>query len=228
MKPSILANRDRAHLEVLKGSYKGSQIYRDYVRIERKISNTQSTYKFNPLQTGLEDASTRVNQKGIAANDLFVVTEIGYFIDGREVAKQPAAVLQTYPNFTHFTATGATPADLEVFYNAELSLKVANFLFIPGMSTREFRKVPITQQSAAANHSQSSRGEDFFQNEPLAILSGKQDVTLAVNVHTFNGIAVAAVTSGYENILTIELRGFTISNAADSFYDAAKALGYEK
>ena len=228
MKPSILANRDRAHLEVLKESYSGSQIFRDYVRIEQKISNTKSTYNFKPLATGLEDLATRVNQKGISANDLFVVTEIGYFIDARLVAKQSAAVLQTYPNATHFTASGATPTDLEVFYNAELSLKVANFLFIPGMTTREFRVVPQTQQTGAANYSQSSRGADFFQNEPLAVLSGKQDVSLLVNVKTFDNIDVAASEAGYENILTVELRGYTVLNAADDFLKIAKALGYEK
>lgn len=222
---SVLSNRKRAHLNGLLKDYPGMTITESFLRVENVISNTNTNYQFDPRTLALKDTAVRVLQKGLADNDLFVVLDIAFFIDSRLKAKQGTAILQTFPDVTHFTASGATPIDLEVFYNSTYSLKVANRLFIDNDTTRKFRVVPITQQSAAGNRSQSDATADFYHAEPLAVLSGKQDAKFTLVAPYFTGIAVESTDATIENVLTLEVRGYQIINGANNFEQVLQSLG---
>lgn len=224
---TILANRKRAHLNSLTAKYPNTTIYEDFVRLESRILNNVSSYRFDPRTLALKETSIRVNQKGVSDNDLFVVTQIGIFIDSRVIAEQSAAVLQTYPNETHFTAAVMDVSDLEAVYNGTYSLKVGNYVFINRDTNRKFRVVQQTQQSSATNFSQSSEGTDFYNNEPLAIFSGKADNTLTIDLNLFTGISVESTIGTIENVITFEFRGYTVYNAADKFEEIAKSLGFK-
>ena len=222
---SVLSNRNRAHYNLLSKDYEGMTITESFLRIENVISNTNTNYIFDPRTLALKDTAVRVLQKVLADNDLFVVLDIAFFIDQRTKAKQGTAVLQTYPNVSAFSAAGTVPADLEVFYNSTYSLKVANRLFIDNDTTRKFRVVPQTQQSSASNRSQSDASSDFYHAEPLAVLSGKQDAKITLVAPYFTGIAVEPTDVLYENILTLEVRGYQIINGANNFEQVLHSLG---
>lgn len=225
---TILANRKRAHLNALMNKFPNTTIYEDFVRLEAEIKNNVSSYVFDPRTLALKDRSFRVNQKGVSDNDLFVVTQVLIGLDSRTIAEQSAAVIQTYPNASHFAASTITTKHLEVFYNGTHSLKVGNYVFINKDTNRKFRVVQQTQQTSATNYSQSSEGTDFYNNEPLAIFSGKADNTLSIDLNLFAGINIESTVGTIENVVTFEFRGYTVYNAADRFEDIAKALGLAK
>lgn len=225
---TILANRKRAHLNSLMAKFPNTNIYEDFVRLEAEIKNNVSSYVFDPRTLALKDRSFRVNQKGVSDNDLFVVTQVLIGLDSRTIAEQSAAVIQTYPNASHFAASTITTKHLEVFYNGTHSLKVGNYVFINKDTNRKFRVVQQTQQTSATNYSQSSEGTDFYNNEPLAIFSGKADNTLSIDLNLFTGIDIESTVGTIENVVTFEFRGYTVYNAADRFEEIAKALGLAK
>ena len=224
---NLLTNRKRAHLNELLKEYPGTIIYEDYVRLEQRISNQKSLYQFDPRQAMLQDTNFRTNQKGVADNDVFVALSIGLFIDQRLIAKQSTAILQTYPNANAFNAGGGLPEDLEVFYNGQLTFKVGATNYIINDTTRKYRAVPETQQLATVTlFSETDNEAGFVQIEPTVIFSGKQDSKINLNFNYFTGIDVAASDEEglYENVLTVETRGFTVYNAADGFLQKLAAL----
>lgn len=216
-KPSVLANRDRAAYEFLLEKYKGQVVRQDFVRLENRIVNNKTQYEFDPRQVSLKDNSFRVNQKGIDDNNIFVATELLIAIDCRKIAEQSAAVLQTYPNPTAFAPSNITVGHLEAFYNGTHTLQVGQDVWVDNQTNRIFRSVPITQESATLL-AQSNNEDDFKSINPFAILSGKAKNTLTVSINTFAGFDVEAnVESGtllHENVVTLELRGYTIVNAS--------------
>jgi hypothetical protein len=231
MQANVLANRKRAHLNELLKEYPGTIIYEDYIRLEQRIDDQKSLYSFDPRTAMLKDINFRVNQKGVADNDVFVVTDLSMFIDCRPIEKQSAAVLQTYPNAIAFANSNCNPEDLEVFYNGQLTFKVGATIYINSDTTRKFRSVPQTQQDTTATtlFSQSANDLDFVAIEPTVILSGKQDSKINLNFNYFPKIDVAAKAGEgeeleFENVLTVEARGFTVYNAADGFLEKLAAL----
>lgn len=216
-KPSILANKDRAAYEYLLEKYKGQVVRQDFVRLENRIVNNQSQYVFDPRQVSLKDNSFRVNQKGIDDNNVFVATELVLSLDCRKISEQSAAVLQTFPNPTAFAPSNITVEHLEAFYNGTHTLQVGQDIWIDNQTNRVFRTVPITQETSTLL-AQSNNEDDFKSINPFAVLSGKAKNTFTVSINTFVGFDVEAnVETGtleYENVLTVELRGYTIVNAS--------------
>lgn len=243
MKASVLANRKRAHLNQLLKKYGAkTQVFEDYARVERVISDQATSYQFDPRSLALQDVAVHSLQKGVNTNDLFVATDLAMFLDTRETAKQGLANPQTFPNPAHFAVGGATTAHLEAFYNAQFSLQVGTRIFINRFDTRAFRieqaqNVSITSTStvtgppAVATYtnavlpSHRKFVEEFYQGEPVAVISGKAENTITIdNIKLPASAAVAASTSGYENVITLYMRGFTVVNAADDWEAIAKDL----
>jgi len=196
----------------LEAKYKGLVNNFSYLRIENPIINNQSLYKFPILNQGGELSV----EKKLDKNDLFVVTRIGLFIYSRDTStgNQASQPLQTYPNEVYFPAVaGFTPSHLETVYSGELNVKKGTTVVLESYDTMNFRYVPTTQQSGAANKSERGRDTGFAGAVPTMFLPGREQVSIEAKFNTFNGIQWQAVTANLENRLALFLRGFLVKGA---------------
>lgn len=177
------------------------------------IANSTSLYKFQ-LKSDQNILAPQIEQR-IDRNDVFIAHRIGYGIMPVVSGNFNRALMATYPNNTVFPAVvgppAFTPDHLQVFWNARLSLKVGNTVFIPNYDTRNFYYAPETQKSAATNYDQVDGQMDGFVDwTPQIILSGSANIELNVEVPLDSTIAVANLNANTTNYLVAYFRGFLI------------------
>lgn len=198
----------------LKQDFKGSGKFPApaFLRVDKTILNTTGRYKFD-----IKAASGDVlPEKKLDRNDLFVTTHLGFFLAAQVSTKKGAEVLQSYPNETAFVAAiGFTPANLETIYNGLALLKVGSSVNIESMPMQLFRKVPETQQSAAANKSQWDIKKMCHQLETPLYLHGTASLEFEVEYPTFADPQMAAVAASTSNLLVMYHVGYLVKNGAD-------------
>ncbi len=195
-----------------------------YINSEIVIDNSTTTYNFEVRDLALQSGSApRKLVRGVKDNDLMFVYDIGLFIDSRQVGKTDVNLL-AYPNTTAFTAAGGTIAHLQTFYNAEFSAQVGQTVFVDNYSTRNFNWVPETQQSSSTNLSEWSLKCAVKPFDPYIIISGKADNKILVTTKTFTGFDAAAVTDGYENVLSLFMSAIIVRNGANDLNSFQAAL----
>jgi len=182
-----------------------------YLRIEQTLNNTKSRYDFNLKAIGGE----AVTEVKLDRNDLFVVSDIAVYLLCQTDAKIGKDVLQSYANKVIFAAAnGFDPDDLETIYNGFFTLKIGSTVNIEKMSMQNFRFVPQTQQSSTSNKSQYTLIEASFKLGSLLYLYGTMDINATIEIPTFNGIQIAAVTSGITNKIVFHPYGYLAKGAA--------------
>ena len=183
-----------------------------YLRIENTIINSKSNYTFPILNQGSE-----LNvEKKLDKNDLFVATRMGMFMYLRNTASgnQSAQPLQTYPNEVYFAANaGFTPSHLEAAYSGELSIKKGTTVILESYDTKNFRYVPTTQQSGAANKSEVGRDTGYAALTPAIELPGREQVQIEARFNTFNGIQWQNTVTDVENRIVLYFRGYLVKGA---------------
>jgi hypothetical protein len=209
------ANRHRQIFNALVKKYgSDSNPSPGFLRVEQELKNSTGTYRFAiDTQSGGQATELKLDR-----NDLFVVTDLAFYLLREDATKLGAQVLQTYPNETEFAAVAGppafTPGHLEAIYNGKFSLKIQSKVNIEAMSMHHFRYVPETQQSAATNKSMLSLGEAAYPLGSLLYLKGSMDVEVKVEFNTFDGIAIQAQTANIKNKLVFHPYGYLIKGKA--------------
>lgn len=208
---------ERRVYQKLRAQYPGKVISPYTLRLESKIQDAQSVYEFAIL----EETSTALKSEiKLNKNDVLFATAIGYGMYQRNntnvaSTSECVEVVQTYPNEVYFTTAGAfVPRHLEVFYNAKLTLEVGSKIFVPGITTRDFRSVPETQQSAVSNKSQWGENDGFVELPTYYSLKGTDQITLKVEIKPFTGMKIENDTANAENRVVLFIKGFIIKQGA--------------
>jgi hypothetical protein len=129
-------------------------------------------------------------------------------------ANEGAQPLQQYPNQTYFTTgTAWVKTDLETVYNGKLAIKRGSTVILESFSTRNFREVADTQQSAAGNYSSSSVDSGMVQLVPAFDLPGREQVSIQATFPTFTGILWQHDLANTENRIALVLQGFLVKGA---------------
>lgn len=190
-----------------------------FCRLERTVSNGQTTYTFDPRQTSMNTGNNSITNSslsaGVADNDIFVATKWRLYIDGRATATPGLVELQTYANVTAFTASITATRNMNVFFNSKLSFQVGSTVLIDQTSTVPFLDIPQTQQAAATTWSQNSIYESLIPCRPFHIISGRAANVYTLTTPDLTGLTLTAL-SGYQNVLTLYLDGYVVKNAANA------------
>lgn len=190
-----------------------------YLRIDRALNNADAIYKFDILKGN--DKAGNV-ERLLDKNDSFYATHVGFMISAQDVNKRGKAPLQSYPNAVLFAGVTGTTAggieDLELIYNSEFKLAVGNKNYIAGISTREMRYVPQTQQTSLTNKSETQSPYDGLMNVGMMCFSGRDDIQVSLNLPTYTAGTLdwKAVTANTENVLSFIALGVLVKGSAQA------------
>jgi len=182
------------------------------LRSEQLIKADSSVYNFQTVQQNMNNIQGFPLQQGVDQNDVFIAKDGCLYLDHR-VAESSSVLLQSYVNPFQFTAANTNDvASLQAFYNGKLSYQVGSTVFIPGLNTARFNKIPRTQQSSANNYSEFDLRESQLRLAPYPVFSGKGTNKLTVEVAPYTGFDPAA--SSGQNVVTLFFTGLTLQNAS--------------
>lgn len=133
----------KALIKSLNYSVDQAVLTQSYLRSEVALSTSVANYHLPVLVNDTQNGASRVNEKRLNLQDIFITTEIGIFI-GVGTGTNTAAKLYTYPNPQVFTTT--TAGDLWSLYNGYLNLAVNNQQVLPAWDALRHYYVPQTQQ----------------------------------------------------------------------------------
>ncbi len=209
-----IVSLDREYFNQIIGTVGDGKASPSYLRVEQTLSNTKSRYTFDIKSTGAEVAT----EKKLDRNDLFVVTHIGIYLIAQVSTTLGAEVLQTYPNTDVFvSATGFTPAHLEVIYNGFLEVKIGTKVNIPALPMQSFRFVPTSQQQAANNYilnSELNVHQHSYWPGILLWLHGTQNIEINIDFPALASMQIAGVASNTSNKIVFMPFGYVCKNAA--------------
>ena len=209
----LLAQADRQAFLKFSNKYKQSGgVTPSYLRIEKTLDNSSSDYVFDFEKNGNELATERKLER----NDVFIATQIGFYLTRQETAKIGKERLMTYPNVQILgTATGFTAAHLETLYSGYLWLKVNKSVIIENQTMYDFRKVWTSQQqSSTVLQDEFTRTASAYTLPPQVEISGRETNELRVFINTFSGMQIASVATGYNHKLVAVFYGFLARNAS--------------
>ncbi len=197
-----------------------------YLRVETELKDGINVYEFD-ITKARDDLSV---ERKLDKNDEFVITHLGVFIYEQVIAEIGRGVLQTYPNAKHFTNVLAGDiADLELVYNAEMSIKVGNVVFLPNFPCNLFRKVPRTQEGVVTSgtidasnvivntlqlHSEWEASDGLYPIEPTIKLSGQGSNEIKIELPNFTNAVLSNPDAATKNMVVFRPIGFVIKNAA--------------
>jgi hypothetical protein len=208
---------ERRVYNMLKRQYPGKVISPYTLRLESLIQNAKSVHQFQILE---ENGTSLKSEIKLNKNDVLFATALGYGLYQRNATNAASTSecvepVQTYPNEVYFTTGGVfVPRHLEIFYNARLFLQVGSKVFVPGILTRDFKAVPQTQQSSAANKSQWDENVGFVELPTYYRLRGTDDIDLKVEIKPFTGMQIENDQANTENRLVLFIKGFVIKQGA--------------
>lgn len=207
---ALVGDRDRNIFNALRGKYPSLMPAPSYLRVETTLQNSRSNYLFDVKKNGNESAT----EVKLDRNDLFVITDLAFYIIAQDSTKVGREILETYNNETSFPAVVGPPAfdpkDLEAVYNGKFSLKLGTIVNIEGMSMQHFKHVPQTQRSAATNRNQYSQRDASYALGSLIYLRGTNDITVSVDIPTYAGIALQAQAANVNHKLVFHPYGYLI------------------
>ena len=184
-------------------SVEHAKLTQSYLRSEVALSTSIANYHIPVLVNDTQNGSTRVNEKRLNLQDIFVTTEIAVLI-GIGTATNTAAKLYTYPNSTAFTS--ATDDNLWSIYNGFLNLTINNEQILPAWDVIRHYFVPQTQQSASTTDQWAAGSDAFYPVEPGIVMNGAANINFQL---TANG-APATVESN--SFIAVIQRGILCQN----------------
>lgn len=223
---ALLGDRDRNIFNALRSKYTNLIPAPSYLRVETTLQNSRSNYLFDVKKNGNESAT----EVKLDRNDLFVITDLAFYLIAQDTTKVGREILETYNNETSFPPVAGPPAfdpkDLEAVYNGKFSLKLGTIVSIEGMSMQHFKYVPQTQRSTSSNRSQYSQREAAYALGSLIYLRGTNDITVSVDIPTYAGIALQSQTANINHKLVFHPYGYLIKGAAN--IEEMKAAGVKR
>ena len=174
-----------------------------YLRSEVALSSSIANYHIPVLVNDTQNGSTRVNEKRLNLQDIFVTTEIAVLI-GIGTSTNTAAKLYTYPNATAFTST--SDDDLWSIYNGFLNLTINNEQILPAWDVIRHYFVPQTQQSASTTDQWAAGSDAFYPVEPGIVMNGAANINFQL---TANGAPATITTNSF---IAVIQRGILCQN----------------
>lgn len=184
-------------------SVEHAKLTQSYLRSEVALSTSIANYHIPVLVNDTQNGSTRVNEKRLNLQDIFVTTEIAVLI-GIGTATSTKAKLYTYPNATAFTS--ATDDDLWSIYNGFLNLTINNEQILPSWDVIRHYFVPQTQQSASTTDQWAAGSDAFYPVEPGIVMNGAANINFQL---TANGAPATVETNSF---IAVIQRGILCQN----------------
>jgi len=205
-------------------SLKKFPVTESYLRQDVVIKNNQTTYTFDFNQTNRSGERPEVR---LSDKDVFVVNSMALCLAKVNPAKPQTAVLHAYPNAQHFGIGTTTPADLEAFYNAELTAQVDSTVIFDPISTLRFRHVPeliqlpaIADEDPAIPVSAYQGVPGLVEVEPGMVLNGQRSQKFTLEMQRFESGTPAWESGDANNVIkaVLYLDGYKITSAAEAHY----------
>ena len=184
-------------------SVEHAKLTQSYLRSEVALSTSIANYHIPVLVNDTQNGASRVNEKRLNLQDIFITTEIAVVI-GVGAGTNTAAKSYTYPNSTVFTA--ATDDDLWSIYNGYLNLTINNEQVLPAWDVLRHYFVPQTQQSASTTDQWDASQDAFYPVEPGIVMNGAANINFQL---TANG---APATVLADSFIAVIQRGILCQN----------------
>ncbi len=184
-------------------SVEHAKLTQSYLRSEVALSTSIANYHIPVLVNDTQNGASRVNEKRLNLQDIFITTEIAVLI-GVGNATNTKAPLYTYPNGTVFTS--ATDEDLWSIYNGFLNLTINNEQILPSWDVLRHYFVPQTQQSASTTDQWAAGSDAFYPVEPGIVMNGAANINFQL---TANG---APATVLADSFIAVIQRGILCQN----------------
>ena len=184
-------------------SVEHAKLTQSYLRSEVALSTSIANYHIPVLVNDTQNGASRVNERRLQLQDVFVCTELAVFI-GIGTSSNTAAKLYTYPNATAFTS--ATDDNLWSIYNGYLNLTINNEQILPSWDVIRHYFVPQTQQSASTTDQWAAGSDAFYPVEPGIVMNGAANINFQL---TANGAPATVETNSF---IAVIQRGILCQN----------------
>ena len=184
-------------------SVEHAKLTQSYLRSEVALSTSIANYHIPVLVNDTQNGASRVNEKRLNLQDIFITTEIAVVI-GVGSATATAAKLYTYPNATVFSS--ATDDNLWSIYNGYLNLTINNEQVLPAWDVLRHYFVPQTQQSASTTDQWSASQDAFYPVEPGIVMNGAANINFQL---TANGAPASVLANSF---IAVIQRGILCQN----------------
>jgi len=184
-------------------SVEHAKLTQSYLRSEVALSTSIANYHIPVLVNDTQNGASRVNEKRLNLQDIFITTEIAVLI-GVGASTATAAKLYTYPNSTVFTS--ATDDNLWSIYNGYLNLTINNEQVLPAWDVLRHYFVPQTQLSASTTDQWAASSDAFYPVEPGIVMNGAANINFQL---TANG---APATVLADSFIAVVQRGILCQN----------------
>ena len=188
-------------------SVEHAKLTQSYLRSEVALSTSIANYHIPVLVNDTQNGASRVNEKRLNLQDIFVTTEIAVLI-GVGTGTNTAAKLYTYPNATAFTSS--SDDDLWSIYNGFLNLTINNEQILPAWDVARHYFVPQTQQNTNFNAATATSpaqytidqwaasSDAFYPVEPGIVMNGAANINFQL---TANGAPASITTNSFICVL---------------------------
>ena len=192
-----------------------AKLTQSYLRSEVALSTAIANYHIPVLVNDTQNGASRVNEKRLNLQDIFVTTEIAVLI-GVGTGTNTAAKLYTYPNATAFTSS--SDDDLWSIYNGFLNLTINNEQILPAWDVARHYFVPQTQQNTNFNSATATSpaqytidqwaasSDAFYPVEPGIVMNGAANINFQL---TANGAPASVTTNSF---IAVIQRGILCQN----------------
>jgi hypothetical protein len=184
-------------------SVEHAKLTQSYLRSEVALSTSIANYHIPVLVNDTQNGASRVNEKRLNLQDIFITTEIAVVI-GVGTGTNTAAKSYTYPNSTVFTS--ATDDDLWSIYNGYLNLTINNEQVLPAWDVLRHYFVPQTQQSASTTDQWDASQDAFYPVEPGIVMNGAANINFQL---TANGAPASVLANSF---IAVIQRGILCQN----------------
>jgi hypothetical protein len=173
-------------------SVEHAKLTQSYLRSEVALSTSIANYHLPVLVNDTQNGASRINQKSLNLQDIFVLTDLAVYI-GVGSATSTKAQLYSYPNSSIFTS--ATDDDLWSIYNGYLNLTINNedvlrHYFAPQTQGG----VGITAQTVFPVDQFDASNDGFYPVEPGIVMNGAANINFQL---TANGAPASVLANSF-------------------------------
>jgi len=179
-------------------SVEHAKLTQSYLRSEVALSTSIANYHLPVLVNDTQNGASRINQKSLNLQDIFVLTDLAVYI-GVGSATSTKAQLYSYPNSSIFTS--ATDNDLWSIYNGYLNLTINNEQVLPAWDVLRHYFAPqtqggvgITAQTVFPVDQFDASNDGFYPVEPGIVMNGAANINFQL---TANGAPATVLTNSF-------------------------------
>jgi hypothetical protein len=179
-------------------SVEHAKLTQSYLRSEVALSTSIANYHLPVLVNDTQNGASRINQKSLNLQDIFVLTDLAVYI-GVGAATSTKAQLYSYPNSSIFTAS--TDDDLWSIYNGYLNLTINNEQVLPAWDVLRHYFAPqtqggvgITAQTVFPVDQFDASNDGFYPVEPGIVMNGAANINFQL---TANGAPASVLANSF-------------------------------